>query len=649
MALSTSSRFTSIKVDCFIDNRPDAVEYNTTDGDFLNFKVLTGPPASGEHGYDELEILKDIYESSDGFLDADGVALVPYVSSFDHGTTVESLEEYDSWNPLKEGSWESYQRGLEIGSALGADGSLERDSTTGQPTFGFEGVIETKGRKRDGSNFDAPLSNWTISFTSVDYIRLLLEIPSTDNISEDELDDYTDIRAMLAWLESKRTAGSAVGSDASDPNTILGGSRRYTFEQESGDSDIVVRHFVGYVQTNSDDDVSTYIIDLLRVSGAAIDNDKLVALLESETISLSNTDDDKEDAELGSAETVLKGKVIDLGAVKIKGLHTGAYIEKTDINGNKIITPILRPATVNVNTLPDVSGSTTIKTIPGVWDFDTIHHDNDSTKSIVRIPNPSVIITHQGTHRTIAFHNINSDGDDFTIEDWNGNGLIILGEGERAVFQITLEGGANGGTLLGIDIPDRSMSYFKTSPTEAESWVVSDYPRWSNGTYRYSLIPISDTDSTDQLVIQDASIIRIPTNTQPVGNQGQFNSETSFNFDGVVQVRRPGTTRVEGLIRIRQDGSGNLANDHGLQFRRIDQSATYSPVSLTRDVGIAFGADNAMREFSGGRTTKNDANDLFFLIFVYPPGSTIGPENLRFVDIQFTLIHSPYIAAEWSA
>ena len=529
------------------------------------------------------------------------------------------------------------------------DGSVERDATTGQPKFVFEGVIETKGRKRDGSDFDAPLSNWTISFTSVDYIRLLLEIPSTDDISEDELDDYTDVRAMLAWLESKRTAGSAIGSDTSEPDTILGGSRRYTFAQESGDSNIVVRHFVGYVQTNSDNDVSTYIIDLLRVSGASIDNDKLVALLESETISLSNTDDDKEDAELGSAETVLKGKYIDLGGVQIKGRHTGVFIEKTDINGTKIITPILRPATVNVNALPDVSGSTTIKTIPGVWDFDTIHHDNDSTKSIVRIPNPSVIITHQGTHRTVAFHNINSDGEDLTIEDWNGNDLIRLGEGERAVFQVTLEGGANGGTLLGIDIPDRRMSYFKTSPTEDESWVVSDYPRWSNGSYRYSLVPISDTDSTDQLVIQDESIIRIPANTQPSGNQGHFNSETSFNFDGVVQVRRPGTTRVEGLIRIRQDGSGNIANDHGLQFRRIDQSATYNPISLTRDVGIAFGADNAMREFSGGRTTDNDANDLFFLIFVYPPGSTIGPENLRFVDIQFSLIHSPHIALEWSA
>ena len=105
-----------------------------------------------------------------------------------------------------------------------------------------------------------------------------------------------------------------------------------------------------------------------------------------------------------------------------------------------------------------------------------------------------------------------------TIEDWNGNDLIRLGEGERAVFQITLEGGANGGTLLGIDIPDRRMSYFKTSPTESESWVVSDYPRWSNGSYRYSLVPISDTDSTDQLVIQDESIIRIPANTQPIGS-----------------------------------------------------------------------------------------------------------------------------------
>ena len=55
---------------------------------------------------------------------------------------------------------------LEIDGVLfKADGSLERDTTTGHPTIGFEGEIEVKGRRPAGTNFTAALSSWTLGYS----------------------------------------------------------------------------------------------------------------------------------------------------------------------------------------------------------------------------------------------------------------------------------------------------------------------------------------------------------------------------------------------------------------------------------------------------------------------------------------------------
>ena len=150
------------------------------------------------------------------------------------------------------GRIEAYVNRLEIDGALVTDGSLERDTTTGHPTIGFEGAIEVKGRRPAGTTFTAALSSWTLGYSDDDICRFRLEIPSTEEITEDDLDTYTPIRAMLAWLNSNRTAGTEVGTDASDPATILGGGRQFTFAQASGDSDLVIDYDFHYIVNDSD-------------------------------------------------------------------------------------------------------------------------------------------------------------------------------------------------------------------------------------------------------------------------------------------------------------------------------------------------------------------------------------------------------------
>ena len=169
-----------------------------------------------------------------------------------YNLTLAEHEARGYYNPWREGSYEAYVNRLEIDGALVTDGSLERDATTGHPTIGFEGEIEVKGRRPSGDSFTAALSSWTLGYSDDNICRFRLEIPSTEAIVEDDLDTYTPIRAMLAWLESNRTAGTAVGADASDPAGILGGGRQFTFAQASGDSDIVIDYDFHYIVNDSD-------------------------------------------------------------------------------------------------------------------------------------------------------------------------------------------------------------------------------------------------------------------------------------------------------------------------------------------------------------------------------------------------------------
>ena len=394
MAFTTSDNFDAVGVRALEFSSSQLSTYaRNTNGDVFSYNFGRGEhptPEIGTQKHTDWEIIQETWALNNGFLDSNGDAITIYIEDHpaDYNLTVEQHEAIGFYNPFREGSYEGYITNLKIGGALGIDGSLERDTTTGHPTIGFEGEIEVKGRRPAGTNFTAALSSWTLGYSDDDIFRFRLEIPSTEAITEDELDTYTPIRAMLAWLESNRTAGTAVGSDASDPATILGGGRQFTFEQESGDSDIVADYDFHWVITDADDtNVLLYIISLERVSGAVIDATKLSALLLDTTISIENTSEVKQPGRTGGLESIVQAKVLDMGAWQMKPTRSGVIIEGVDFDNTKFSHVLIPERTVNFDILP-ADGSD--KTIPQVWNFDTIHYTGSGTR-VLNLPNPSAI------------------------------------------------------------------------------------------------------------------------------------------------------------------------------------------------------------------------------------------------------------------
>ena len=647
MAFTTSDNFDYVGVRALEFSSSQLLAYaGNTNGDIFNYRFRQGEhhtPEDGTQKHTDWLILQETWALNDGFLDENGDLITIYVGDNPAGyqITIEEHEALGYFNPFREGSYEGYITNLKIGGALGIDGSLERDTTTGHPTIGFEGEIEVKGRRPAGTNFTAALSSWTLGYSDDDIFRFRLEIPSTEAITEDELDTYTPIRAMLAWLESHRTAGTAIGTDASDPATILGGGRQFTFEQESGDSDIVADYDFHWVITDADDtNVLLYIISLERVSGAVIDATKLAALLLDTTISIENTSEVKEPGRTGGLESIVQAKEFDMGLWNMKGTRSGVIIEGVDFDNKKFSHVLIPERTVNYDILP-ADGSD--KTIPQVWNFDTIHYTGSGT-AILNLPNPSQLIAQQGTHRILALHNIGTGT--MIVNDWNDDYLVVLSPTDYVKFQITLEGEGSGGTILGIPAPERRFEYAYSASTLGGAPSFGSIPYWQSGTNVLRMLPFL----TSGLRYRNIDAFALNAVDYSSTDEGAIADEDDFAFYGVMQSKYKATVVIELSMRIQTNSgaTGQIASSNALSLYRIPANGD-NPTNEIEDKGFLISGANAEADYTISHSVRLDPDDRLMPVFKHRTDNlTLNSFNrLRLIDEIWNMTTTPHIERRW--
>ena len=449
---------------------------------------------------------------------------------------------------LLRGSWERWITQNEIRGALQEDGSFERDADTGLPAISYQGKLAIDGRSPDGDDFDASLSDWTIEDVSGSSIllRFRLELLSSQEITDDDLDDYTPIRALLAWLEDVRVSAisDAVGTDATEDDTF-GNTRVFSFLQDPGDSSYFSMEFnflFERVYDSGGDNVLLYVVEFEKTTGSAaeLDTDKIRDLFESSTVTISNTDEVTESGEIGGYGSVGKFKEVRLGSddLILKAVSGGGFtLTGRDENGNlyTILQASDRNRTVKFSDLPTPTGQS-YKTLTGIERLDTIHYPNSEVNDgTFRIPNPSILVGQEGTHRKIGFHNL-SETYALEIEDWDGNTLIILSRGEFAEFQATLEGNGNGGKLIGLpSIRNRRLDWKQSFSSVASFPNFADKMRWNDSNREIRLIPITNSPS-----YQNTDAFEVFTATPPTTLQGALSNEDNLEFEGVVQILREG-------------------------------------------------------------------------------------------------------------
>ena len=432
-----------------------------------------------------------------------------------------------------------------------------------------------------------------------------------------------------------------VGTDASDPATILGGGRQFTFEQESGDSDIVADYDFHWVITDADDtNVLLYIISLERVSGAVIDATKLAELLLDTTISIENTSEVKEPGRTGGLESIVQAQEIDMGAWKMRPTHSGIIISGEDFDGEKFSHLLTPTRTINYDELPD-DGSD--KTVPQVWNFDTVHYTSSAT-GIVNLPNPSQLIAQQGTHRTIAFHNTGTGT--LIVNDWDGFYLIVVTPTDYVKFQITLEGEGNGGKILGIQVPLRRYEYDRHSTSFANALDFQSLPYWSNGNNRFRMLPFN----LGNVIYRDIDAFAFDAVNYPTTNQGNINNATDFAFYGIPEMIYRGVLDIDYQARVLTDtgASGNFDNP-SFRLYRIPADGG-NPVTAYEDKIISISGSNDEDETVISHSVRVDPGDRIMRAFKYQHANSgqIPFDDFALIDEVWNMTILPHIERVWT-
>ena len=147
-----------------------------------------------------------------------------------------------------------------------------KDDDTGRSDLTTQfGIVPTK-RKPDGSTFAYPLENWNARLIGGTQISVELNLTADDNVTDINADD--NVIGMLAWLESLRTTGSAVGDDIEDLDDLADG-REYQLDLGTGqatlDLEITSNSHIAGVTTPAG--VYSFVgFSFVRVSGETDDD-----------------------------------------------------------------------------------------------------------------------------------------------------------------------------------------------------------------------------------------------------------------------------------------------------------------------------------------------------------------------------------------
>ena len=552
----------------------DGVAWRTDeDTPYQGFIRLSGGyPDEGTDDYDTLAVLQEIYESDDGFVDADGVAVTPIPRDVPYGVTVAGLEDNNFPNPIVAGSWQRWEKERAMRGSWQQHGDLDEDAGSGLRTLKYGGNIELTETESDQDTVDADLTEWTVTELSASRVRFTLQIRATEEIHEDDLHEYRAVAAFLAWLEGVREGGTAVGEDTMAGIATYGGDRRYQFPQADGDDDISLEYYNSYRFANNLTDafIVEYRVDFDAESAFEdLNTTQMRDYIAEVTVELDSADFGILPQIIMPNHT-LRIKALDFGGnVLLRGVEGGVVLEALDSDGERYSLFVAGNygRTAEYGNLPDVEGQT-YKRVSERGHYDTYHLGSGETANrIIVISNPGNLVLQDHTHMTIAFHNVNPDGYTFEVRDWDLNNLITLSEGEHAKFQITLEGGGNGGKLLGIpgDIPTREIIH-ERNVTNADNFIeMSGQPTWLRGSSVFRLIP---TSGNADFINSDA--FEIDTSAPPSGYQGLLSGESDFSFASPIKVLKAGTVEVFYTLMLTMDGNtGSIANGHELVVDRV--------------------------------------------------------------------------------
>ena len=224
MAITADTVIDRVAVLCNCDgmHTRGILPYNGTDlavgAEDIN---ITGPTASM---ITQRDIMQDKIDSGDAviwYLDTNGTWIEYDDLQDEHGL----IHGMHPMHPRNKGD------GFRVLPNIVKESDYAEDDDTGRSDITARFGISTAKRKPDGDTFDYPLENWNARLIAGTDISIERTFTTDDDVTD--LNTHDDVIGMLAWLESLRTSGSAVGDDITDIDDLADG-REYELDQGGG-------------------------------------------------------------------------------------------------------------------------------------------------------------------------------------------------------------------------------------------------------------------------------------------------------------------------------------------------------------------------------------------------------------------------------
>ena len=624
--ITTSTRFTEIRVS--FDKRREAIKHIDFTEDASNpeigqISVEYRYPAEGTQARDNLEVLQSIYGSDDGFRDANGDPITPILrpeGSRDwlHGTTVEALEEFGVWNPLRAGSWEGYRdnRRIQGGASRGVikhEGSGDTERI--EQTIGHQ-VIE---KQASGENYDFPLNRWNVLQDGNNRVAFSIGLDSDANLNTvTKLNAYPQIKAFLSYIERKRTSDDAVGTDILAPATFI--NRDFHIRQDPDDdtTDLALTYGGVTAQRSSDNNYIYVSVAFDRETpSAAIDYENLSQLILGEIGTISTTDlmiappQGSPSVPMETSAVLQengKGLIFRNSGMFYRGRHpvTGVPFEVPVMSGTGI--------SYDFDELTTHGGVHQIPVDPFVTGVFFLEDSNDTLQFLP----PKTLVRTPG-HRDIEIHN-HTDDQELTLRLWGPviDHVMVVYPGEYVKFQSVLKKDGSE-ELIGIDLPERAMEHSADSAGSFEGLPVFE----DDGN---NLRPMRFGTGQNTFIHSDAFDEHSASRPSAM-NHGEIEDYTgSWEWRGAWTVEMDGLMFVDYQYELEITASGsNLTGENGPRLYRVRNGG--DPESQGELFKSSLSGNGAKRSYNFNHVFRVESGDLFFFMHVYPSGS--GHANIR--------------------
>ena len=648
--LSLSSRFTRINLSWNLSGYVSTIRFQTsTDSDdttlYTNIPSIYENPASDSH----LGILQAIYASDDGFLDADGNALAPALSSFalsETKPTIEELAEYGGFNPFDANGYSQWLAKRQVDGAFIREGTYSEDADTGRPRV--ESPIDNIPTHRNpgSASFAFPLSpHWVASLVS-NNIHFHRNYTLDDAVSNPNNDD--SLIAFLAWLEGLRISGDTVGSSVLVTDIVNSlGSRTYRLDQ-GGEAATLDLEFSSSGRQLQDDDTNYAFLNiaLRRITAEtdAIDIQAIRTLLLTATGSIDvEADDEPEEPIIGATNVAVHASELVLPDNFRLGLVGKRLALKHPSMG---VFPLdgAHVLGTSFEELEDIDGVTNGKWMPNTGHA-VIHFGHTATaKGFLRYRTLGEMLESEGADLVQRVHNI-SETQDVDLQDMDGDLLIRLKPSQQSgPMQVALETAGDGGEILALKPPDRRVVLARghSAPTFDQG---TSYPFLNNGV----------DDHYHSLRVQPNALEYADTDVWSVGNDDDpasayLNTITpsDLTIRGEYQILRSGWVSIALRYRLRITDpapSGELAKGNGPSLW-ISEGGLATFVRDHTAVAEAFGGTGAQLEYHLRYYAYHEANTRFLILHYIPAASDIATADYDHIDqesLEGALILTPEI------